>query len=144
MFIAAVFDSNNKIFVVYITFFTSSNIEAKVHSFHKLQIVFLIATKISIVILPRYVDFANIFFLKFLKKLPKYIKIHDYSINLVDDQQLLFSLIYSVGQVALKILKTYIKINLVNNSIKSFKFSTSTFILFIQKCNSNFWLCINY
>ena len=40
----------------------------------------------------------------------------------MDDQQLLYSLIYYLRPIKLKMLKTYIENNLISGFIKSFKF----------------------
>lgn len=44
-FVAIGFDLNDKIFIVYIVFFASSNLDIDVHLFCKAQIVLLIANK---------------------------------------------------------------------------------------------------
>ena len=49
-----------------------------------------------------------------------------------------------MGLIDLKILKAYIKNNLANNFIKSFKFFIRTSIFFNQKLNKNLQLCVNY
>ena len=41
-------------------------------------------------------------------------------------------------------MKTYIKINLVNNFIKPFKSTANTFILFNKKLDGSFRLCVDY
>lgn len=68
-------------------------------------------------ILIKYSHFANLFLFDFAAELQKYISINSYSINLVDNKQLLYILIYNLKMVELEILKTYIKTNLVNKFI---------------------------
>ena len=51
--------------------------------------------------------------------------------NLLDDKQLLYSLIFSLGLVELEILKNYIKINLAYSFIRPSKSTTIVLILFI-------------
>lgn len=73
--------------------------------------------------------------MKLAFKLFKYIRINYYDIELVDVQQLLYKLIYSLKSVELEILKTYIKINLVNSFIRPFKLLGGTFIFFDKNTN---------
>ena len=44
----------------------------------------------------------------------------------------------------LKILKTYIKSNLVNSFIRTSKLPAGALIFFVCKLNSSFCLCLNY
>ena len=60
----------------------------------------------------------------------QYKKMNNYIIKLKKDKQPLFRLIYSLKLIKLKTLKTYIKINLVNNFIQFFKSFSRVFILF--------------
>ncbi len=85
-----------------------------------------VCTKVS----SKYADFANVFSPKLAAKLSKYTEINDYAIELVDNLQLLYSTIYSLCSVELKILKAYIKNNLANSFIKSSKSPTGAPIFF--------------
>ena len=67
-----------------------------------------------------------------------------YAIELEKGKQLLFGLIYSLRLVKLKILKTYIKINLTNNFIWPSKSLARAPILFNKKPDGSFHLCVNY
>ena len=87
---------------------------------------------------------TDIFSFDSAAKLPKYTGINDYLINLINDKQLPYDLIYSQKLVKLEILKTYIKTNLANGFIRSSKLPTGALILFIQMKDGNFRLCINY
>ena len=60
----------------------------------------------------------NVFFPDLAFELPKYTKINDYTIKLVNDQQLPYKPIYSLGPVELETLKTYIGTNLANEFIR--------------------------
>ena len=60
----------------------------------------------------------------------EYIKINDYVIELKKSKQSLFGLIYSLRLIRLRILKIYIKINLVNDFIQLFKSLIGAFIFF--------------
>ena len=95
-------------------------------------------------ILAEYSNFSNVFFSDSTAELPEYTRINDHSINLLNNKQLLYSMIYSLKPVELEILKTYIKVNLASNFIKLPKFSASALILFVRKKDSNLRLYINY
>ena len=77
-----------------------------------------------------YFNYNIIFSIENTAKLLKYTKINDYAIELKEDKQSLFRLIYSLKPIVLEILKTYIKINLTNGFIQPFKFSARALILF--------------
>lgn len=100
-FIAIVFDLNNEIFVVYIVFFASSNLNVDIYLFCRSQIASLIVNETPTRILSEYTNFKYIFFLGFVAKLPKYTKINNYLIDLVKGQQLSYKPIYSLGPVKL-------------------------------------------
>lgn len=88
-----------------------------------------------------YANFIDIFSLKLTAKLPKHTRIYDYAIELVDDWQLLYGLIYSL---CLETLKTYIEKNLASAFIKSFKSPARAPIFFNKKLNRSLRLCVNY
>ena len=77
-------------------------------------------------------------------KLFEYMKINDYAIELVDDCQILYYSIYSLGLAELETLKAYIENNLTNDFIKLFKSSIKALILFNKKPNGSFRLYLNY
>ena len=91
-----------------------------------------------------YSDFSNVFSLGFAAELSKYNKINNHPINLLDDKQPPYGPIYSLGPVALEILKTYIKANLAISFINSSKSLASALILFVWKKNNSLYLCIDY
>lgn len=71
------------------------------------------------------------FFLKLVAELPKYTKINNYTVDLVDCQQSLHGPIYSLGLVELETLKIYIKTNSNNGLIRPSQFSVDhRFFLF--------------
>ena len=63
-------------------------------------------------------------------ELSEYIKMNNHAIKLKKDKQLLFESISSLNLVELKILKTFIKTNLVHSFIWLFKSIIGAFILF--------------
>ena len=113
------------------------------HSSKKAQIAHLKADEALTKVPSKYVDFADVFSSKLAAELPEHTEINNYAIKLVDDWQSLYSLIYSLGLMELKTLKTYIKNNLANNFIKPFKSFIGAPILFNKKPDSNLRLCVD-
>ena len=113
-----------------------------IYLFCQAQIALLISeeTRIS----AEYSDFSNVFSSDSAAELPKHTKINNYPINLLDDKQPPYGPIYSLGPVELKILKTYIKVNLASGFIRPSKSTASTPILFVRKKDCSLYLCINY
>ena len=104
----------------------------------KFQIVLFIAKKVTI--LAKYADFANVFSNSLAKALLKRAAINKLTIKLVDSKQPIYKLIYSLGLVKPKILKTYIKTNLTSNFIKPSISFVNASILFVYKPNGSFCL----
>lgn len=69
---------------------------------------------------------------------------NQYAIKLQDGKQPLYGVIYSLRLMDLKTLKTYIKSNLANSFIWPSNSTTGAPILFVQKLNSSFYLCVDY
>lgn len=109
-----------------------------IYPFCRAQIATLIVDEAVTIVLSKYADCTDIFSLNFAAKLPNYIRINGYLIDLVKGQQLPYWPIYSLKLVKLKVLKTYIKTNLANSFIRPSKFFVDNPIFFIQKPNSSF------
>lgn len=77
-------DSDNKIFIVYITSFAS--LELNICLFCGTHIVLLKAAETSIRVFAKYVDFTDILFQDFGVKLSLLIKIYNHPSNIVDSQ----------------------------------------------------------
>ena len=104
----------------------------------------MIIDKAFIIVPINYLKFKDVFSKKSAAVLPKHIEINIYAINLEKDKQPPYGPIYSLKLVELKILKIYIKTNLVNDFICSSKSPTDAPILFDKKLNKSFRLCVNY
>lgn len=109
----------------------------KVYLNRKVQIITLIADKVSFTVLAEYSNFEDIFSKKSAAVLPEHTEINTYTINLEKGKQPLYRPIYRLRLVKLKILKTYIKTNLAKSFICLFKSPTSTPFLFNKKPNRN-------
>ena len=112
------------------------------HLFCQAQMASLTSEKTEIP--AEYFNFSNVFSSDSAAELPEYTKINDYSINLLNNKQSPYGLIYSLELMELKTLKTYIKANLASGFIKPSKFPSSTPILFVWKKNGSFRLSIDY
>ena len=148
-FAVAALDLEYETFVIHVASlfnasFSSILLNANIYPFCKPQIADLIAGKAFTKISNKYIDFADIFFPDLVSKLLRHTGINDYAIKLVDSQQPLYILIYSLRPIELETLKAYIETNLAIKFIKPSKSPTSIPILFDQKLNRSFQLYINY
>lgn len=105
---------NIKVFVIYIG---SGTLEIFIHLVLKVWIALLKIKKSTLTVSFEYSNFAGIFSKKLAAMLSKYTKIKIYTIDLEKDKQLSSRLIYNLGPVELKTLKTYIVTNLTNSFI---------------------------
>ena len=138
-FLKAVLDENIEAFVVHISFLGS---RITIHLAKKAQIALLLAEK---VIFPaKHSDFADVFLEESANIVSERIGVNKYAIELKKGKQLPYRPIYSLKLVELKLLKTYIKINLANCFIRASKLAAGALILFVRKPNGSFCLCVNY
>ena len=91
-----------------------------------------------------YADYTNVFSPNSAAELPEHIGIDDHPIDLINDKQPPYGLIYSLGPVELETLKTYIKTNLANGFIRPSKSPAGAPILFIRKKDGSLQLCVDY
>ena len=96
----------------------------------KAQVGALIFNKASTAVLADYSDYSSVFLAEYAVKRSEYTRISHYAIKLVQGKQPPFGLIYSLGQVELKILKTYIENNLANDFIWPSKSTARVSIFF--------------
>ena len=90
-----------------------------IYLFWKGQIAVFITKKI--IIPAEYINIAYVFLKKLAIVLLKPTDINKHTIKLINNKQSSYRPNYSLSPVKLKIFKTYIKINLINNFIKPFK-----------------------
>ncbi len=91
-----------------------------------------------------YIDFADIFSPKLAVILPEHTGINNYAIKLDDDWQLPYNFIYNLRLMDLKIMKIYIKNNLLNGFIRPSQSLVWALIFFDKKSNNSLWLYIDY
>ena len=116
----------------------------KIHPSKRAQIAYLKADEAPTKVPSKYADFANVFSSKLAVEFLEHTRINNYAIELMDDQQPPYSLIYSLGPVKLEILKAYIDNNLANGFIKPFKSLAGVFILFDKKLDDSLRLYMDY
>lgn len=119
-------DKNNKIFIIYIVALVKL-ITISIYLSYTTEITLLTSAKIS----TKYFNFLNIFFWDSVAEFVEYTRVKNYFINLFDNKQLCYSLIYNLRSIELKMLKIYIKANLANRLIGSSKFFANSLILLI-------------
>ena len=95
-------------------------------------------------VLVEYSDYSNIILVKNTPKLSKNTRINEYTINLEENKQPLFGLIFSLRPVKLETLKTYIKTNLANGFIWPSKSPAKAPIFFDRKLDRSFCLYRDY
>lgn len=142
-FVVAVPDLEYKAFVVQIAALSIDSVD-EVHPSQRTQIAYLKADAGPIKVLSKYANILDIFSPKLVVELPKYTRINNHTIKLINDWQLPYVPIYSLGLVELEILKTYIKNNLANGFIRPSKSPTEILILFNKKSNRSLRLYIDY
>ena len=141
-FVIMALDVNNKTFVMHMAIRNQEKM--LMHSKKQAQVRALLFDKALTEVLAEYSDYSNIFLAENAAKLPENTGINKHAIKLEEGKQSPFGPIYSLGLVELKILKTYIKINLVNDFIWPSKSPAGASILFDKKPNKSLRLCVNY
>ena len=141
-FLAATLDLEHEDFVVHIAAL-SIDLGDEVHPSKRAQIAHLKADEALTEVPSKYANFADVFSPKLAAEFPKP-RISNHAIKLVNDRQLPYGLIYSLGPIELETLKVYIKNNLTNSFIRFSKSPVRAFILFNQKPDSSLKLYVDY
>lgn len=81
-------------------------------NYHKVQQVSFYANKTSIIMLPKYSKFVDVFSPEYNAKLAAHTNINNHTINLVENQLPTYKPIYNLRSVKLKMLKIYNDTNL--------------------------------
>ena len=97
----------------------------------EVQIALLVAEEVKIP--TKYSDFSNVFLKEKALILLKVTELNQHAIKLQEGQQSSYGLIYNLGPIELKMLKTYIKTNLANGFIWPSKLPADALILFVRK-----------
>ena len=140
-FATAALNADNETFVMHVAALAEPTI-MPIYSSCQAQVAVLTSGETGIP--AEYSDFSNVFSSDSAAELPEYTGFNDYFINLLDNKQPPYSLIYSLGLVELETLKTYIKANLANGFIRPSKSPAGASILFVQKKDGSLRLCVDY
>lgn len=127
-FLATVLDENAGTLVIHIAALLT--LAMQVHTFDQVQIRLLLANKAPIKVLPKYLNYVDIFLFDLVMKLYENTDINEHAIKLVEITQLPYKLIYSLRLVELGTLKTYIEIHLETRFIQLSKSLTNALIFF--------------
>ena len=137
-------DEESETFVVHVAALEALLVGMAIYLSREAQILALIQDEALTKVLSEYPDYADIFFFDLAMELPENTSINKHAIKLQDGKQLLYRPIYSLGQVAMETLKTYIKTHLKTGFIWPSKSPANASILFNKKLDGTLWLCINY
>ena len=140
-FTATTFNQENKSLVIHVNSIIQN---WDIYPFWGAQIALLKVDETLNSVSLKYANFAEVFSTNLAIELPDHTGIDDHIINLIKGHQPSYRLIYNLRSIELKILKTYIKTNLVNDLITSSKSPTNTPIFFVKKTDKNIWLYVNY
>ena len=145
-FAAAALDPEHETYVVHVASLSSAPLTSlDVHPSRRPQISGLIAEEAPTTVPAEYSDFADVFSPDLASELPEHTGINDHAIELVEGcQQPPYGPIYSLGPVELETLKAYIETNLANGFIRPSKSPAGAPILFDQKSDGSFQLCVDY
>ena len=116
-------DANSEIFVMHVIIWEQKEMlmYSKRQAQIKAQVEALLFNKALIEVLVKYSNYSNVFSAKYVAELPENTGMNEHAIKLEENKQPPLGPIYSLEQVELEILKTYIKTNLANNFIQPFK-----------------------
>ena len=116
------------------------NRKAQIKAQSGVQVGALIFNKALIEIPPEYYDYSNVFSVENATELPENTGMNEHAIKLEKGKQPPFRPIYSLGQVDLETLKTYIKTNLANGFIWLSKSPAEALIFFDRKPDRSLWI----
>ena len=91
-----------------------------------------------------YSDYSYVFSVENIAELLEKTGMNEHAIKLEKGKQPLFGPIYSLGQIELETLKTYIETNLANGFIRPSKSPAGAPILFNQKLDGSLRVCVEY
>ena len=129
-FAVAALNADDKTFMVHVVALAKWT-TMLIYSSYQVQVALLKSEKNGI--LTECSNFSNVFSSDSAAKIPEYTRINDHSINLLYNKQPIYYPIYRLRLVELKIMKTYIEINLVGGFIRPLKCPSFIPILFVGK-----------
>ena len=141
-FVISALDMDSETFVVYKAIREQEKMP--VHAEKQAHVGALFFDKALTEVLAEYSDYSNVFSAENATELPENTEMNEHAIELEEDKQPSFGPIYSLGQVELETLKTYIKTNLANSFIRPSKSPAGALILFNWKPDKSLRLCVDY
>ncbi len=133
-------DENSETFVVYVATLETTMI----HPSRVAQIAALQWDKAPIEIPAEYFDYVDVFSSDLVMELPENTRINEHAIELIEEKQLPYVLIYALHLVELETLKVYIKTHLKTGFIRPSKSPVSASIFFDKKPDRSLCLCMDY
>jgi len=94
-------------------------------------------------LLPEYHDFLDVFSRELTNILPER-RLYDHKIQLQKGKTSIFEPLYDMSQDELRILKKYLKNNLIKDFIQVSSFFAISLILFVKKSSEELRFCVNY
>lgn len=91
-----------------------------------------------------FLNFTVLFFLYLTFQLLKQIRIKNNAINLINNEELSHRYIYIRKKIKQDTLKTFNKVNFLNNLLKNYKSSIDGLIFLLKRLYINFMFNINY
>ncbi len=142
-FIEVALNPKHEVFIVHVVALSvdSGN---EIYPSRRTQIAHLKVDEVSSEVPSKYTDFAYVFLPKLVIELLEYTEINNHTIELVDDWQLSYGLVYSLRLMELETLKAYIKNNLANSFIKSSKSPVRASIFFDKKQDGSLRFFVDY
>ena len=132
-------DENSETFVVHVA---SLNLVPGIYPDREAQIASLLTEEVKIP--DKDSDFTDVFSEEKALVLPERTKLNEHAIDLEDGNQPPYGPIYSLGQVELETLKTYIGTHLKTGFIRPSKSPAGALIFFDKKPNGSLHLCVDY
>ena len=149
-FVIAALDADSETFVVHVAIREQEEMainpdrKAQIEAQSGAQVGALLFDEAPTEVPVEYSDYSNVFSAENAAELLENTGMNEHAIELEEGKQPPFGPIYSLDPVELETLKTYIETNLANGFIRPFKSPAQVLILFNQKPDGSFRLCVDY
>ncbi len=140
-FVIVAFRRENKAFVMNIVALTKPE-NLPVHFYHQAQVILLTSEEVKVS--AECFEFSDVFSSNSATELLENTGINQNPNNMINNKQIIYDPINTLGLVKLEIFKIYNEINLVNNFIRLFKYLAGTSIAIVCMKANSFLLYVNY
>ena len=139
-------DKESETFVIHVAALKAplGSADMTIHPAWAAQIAALTQNEAPTKVLPKYADYADVFWFDLAMELLENTGINKHAIKLPNGKQLAYGPIYSLAPVELETLKAYIETYLKTGFIQPSKSPAGAPILFDNKPNNSLRLCVNY